>query len=61
MPNTQFGEPYAYDDRAKFVYALLTDSFKELDRIALAQQEALLNSLGAGADEFPVTHESPYG
>jgi len=59
MPTTTFPEPK--DDHARFVLTLLADSQKELDRIALAQQEALLNSLGAGADEFPVTHESPYG
>lgn len=58
QPGT-FAEPK--DEIAKFVTGLLYDSHREWNRVSLAHQEALLNSLGAGVNEFPVTQYAPYG
>lgn len=46
---------------ASFVNAQIAASQAEIDRVALAQQEAFLNSLAAHADDFPVDPTSPYG
>jgi hypothetical protein len=51
----------AQDEHARFVLRLISSSQKEIDRVALSHQEALLNSMGAGHDEYPVTHDNPYG
>ena len=55
------GSSEAKDDHAKFVLSLVSSSQKEIDRVALAHQEALLSSMAAGANEFPITHNNPYG
>jgi len=50
-----------FDSQSKFVHELISQSQAELDRVALAQQEALINSLGCSPEDFPTTIDNIYG